>query len=69
MADRKQTPDVLGEILGGEPSALAAAPPPKPKPAPRRRSEGTKSTGSTQATRRPRARQQTWEYMEVVFRD
>jgi hypothetical protein len=69
MADRKQTPDVLGEILGGEPAAPAAAATPKPKPAPRRKAPAKKSTEPTVATRRRRAKQQVWEYMEVVFRD
>lgn len=63
MAERKQTPDVLGEILGGEPSAPIPEPVPKPKPAPRRRSPTRTSS------RKPKAKFEAWEYMEVVFRD
>ena len=59
MASRRQTPDVLGEILGGEP----AAPPPAPKqPAKRRPS-------TREASRRSRAAQPRWEYMEIIYRD
>jgi hypothetical protein len=59
MATRKQTPDVLGEVLGGEPTP--------PKPAPRaepKRRPSTRTTRKRTAPKRPR-----WEYMEVVFRD
>jgi hypothetical protein len=63
MADRKQTPDVLGEILGGRAPEPVAAPPPKPPAAPKRKP----------ATRKPRQpakpKQDRWEYLEVVFRD
>lgn len=59
MASRKQTPDVLGEILGGEP----AAPPPAPKQ-PAKRKPSTR-----QASRRSRAAQPRWEYMEIIYRD
>ena len=63
MADRKQTPDILGEILGGEssppPSTLKGTPEPevKPKPAGRK------------PRRRTKPKQQKWEYREVVFRN
>jgi hypothetical protein len=63
MADRKQTPDILSEVLGGEARAPEPAPVPEPKPAPRRRS----STGKT--GRRSKPKPPRWEYMEVVFRD
>jgi len=59
MATRKQTPDVLGEVLGAEPAP--------PKPAPRaepKRPPPTRTTRKRTAPKRPR-----WEYMEVVFRD
>lgn len=69
MADRKQTPDVLGEILGGEPAAPVAAPPAKPKPTSRRKAPAAKSTEPAKTTQRRRAKRQAWEYMEVVFRD
>jgi hypothetical protein len=62
MAPRKQTPDVLSEILGGEP---APAPPPAPQPqaAPRPKRAPAAASG------RSRTRKPAWEYMEVVFRD
>jgi hypothetical protein len=63
MADRRQTPDILGEILGGEPSVPEPPPAPEPKPAPRPRQAARKSS------RRSRSRQQQWEYVEVVFYD
>lgn len=60
MSSRKQTPDVLGDILGGEPAAVP--PTADPKPAPPR--------PATKRQRRPRKPKQVrWEYMEVVFRD
>jgi hypothetical protein len=63
MATRKQTPDVLSEILGGEPSLPATGPAAKTEPAPAKRSPGR------QSTRQPRAKDSRWAYMEVVFRD
>jgi len=67
MADRKQTPDILGEILGGEASTTTPAPAADPKavskPAPERKSPPRKSS------RRTKPKLQQWEYMEVVFRD
>lgn len=63
MADRKQTPDVLGEILGGGAPQSRSTPAPQPAATPKRRP----------ATRKPRQpakpKQAKWEYMEVVFRD
>lgn len=59
MASRKQTPDVLGEILGGEPAA--------PRPAPKQSAKRRPSTGA--ASRRSRAAQPRWEYMEIIYRD
>ena len=59
MATRRETPDVLSQILGGEP----ATPQPTPRAEPKR----------TPSTRRPRRKaapkRPRWEYMEVVFRD
>lgn len=67
MASRKETPDVLSEILGGEPAAPAkasAAPPmPEAAPPPKRRAPAQRS-------RRPsKPKVQSWEVREVVFRD
>ena len=75
MTTRKQTPDVLSEILGGEPSAPVTRPAAKtesaakpelaakPEPAPAKRSP------RRQSTRQPQAKDAKWAYMEVVFRD
>jgi hypothetical protein len=67
MASRKETPDVLSEILGGEPAApppAAEAPQkPKPKAPPKRRPPAKRPS------RPSRAKRQSWEYREVVFRD
>ncbi len=63
MADRKQTPDVLSEILGGGSPEPMASPPPEPPTKPKRKPAARKP-------RQPaRPKQARWEYMEVVFRD
>ena len=69
MAPRKQTPDVLSEILGGEPSAPAAGPVSKPVPAPKPEPAPKRKPPRRQSSRQSRARHPKWEYMEVVFRD
>jgi len=67
MAERKQTPDILSEILGGEASSTSSTaaeiPETAPKPAPRSKSPSRKPSRPTP----PKA--QAWEYMEIVFRD
>lgn len=63
MADRKQTPDVLSEILGGGVPEPVAPPPAVPPAAPKRKPAARKP-------RQPsRPKHAKWEYMEVVFRD
>ena len=68
MSDRKQTPDVLGDILGGEPVApppsVATKAEPAPAAKPARRKPAAKRSGRQTRSRKPK-----WEYMEVVFRD
>ena len=59
MATRKQTPDVLGEVLGGEPT------PPKPAP----RAEPRRAPSPRRTRKRTTPKRPQWEYMEVVFRD
>ena len=63
MANRKQTPDVLGDLLGGGQMTPEAAPAPKPKPAARRKAPAQRSR------RRSKPKPPQWEYMEVVLRD
>jgi hypothetical protein len=62
MAPRKQTPDVLSEILGGEPAPASPA-------APRRQAAPQSKRAPAAATGRSPARKPAWEYMEVIFRD
>jgi len=62
MAPRKKTPDVLSEILGGEPA-------PAPPAAPRRQAAPQSKRAPAAATGRSPARKPAWEYMEVIFRD
>ncbi len=62
MVSRKQTPDVLSEILGGEPVPTPPAPATPAKPKAR--------SAPASRPRRPAGPKKTrWEYMEVVFRD
>lgn len=67
MASRKETPDVLSEILGGEPAvsqpAPAARPKAKPKAPPKRRAPAKR------ASRPSKPKRQIWEYQELIFRD
>lgn len=62
MAPRKQTPDVLSEVLGGEPT-------PAPRPARTPRATAPAKRALTEASGRSPTRKAAWEYMEVVFRD
>jgi hypothetical protein len=63
MTRRKQTPDILDEILGGETSIPQPRATPAPKTSPRTKRTAPKSS------RPPTPPQQQWEYMEVVFHD
>ena len=67
MANRKETPDVLSEILGGEPApsptAPAVVPEARPQAAPKRRAPAKTTRGASKPKR------QQWEYQEVIFRD
>ena len=71
MADRKQTPDILGEILGGEAGKVPPAPTPAPAPEPKPASRTPAARKSPPRRTRSRAKPmpKPWEYMEVVFRD
>jgi hypothetical protein len=69
MSTRKQTPDVLSEILGGESSVTATDPAATPQPAPKPEPAPAKKSPRRPATRQPRAKDAKWAYMEVVFRD
>lgn len=68
MADRKQTPDILTEIMSGTPAApsqksVELNPPPDPKPA-----RSSKRVGRTPAS--PKIdKVNLWEYQLVSFQD
>ena len=73
MSNRKETPDVLGEILGGAsaPATTAApAPPVKPTKTDKAKS-ATKSrtNNSSRTARRVTNKPPIWKYMSVRFRD
>jgi hypothetical protein len=65
MANRKQTPDVLAEVLGGESTALEIE-----KIAPAARPRAPKTTPpQPQAPKKEKAKKQDWEYLVVSFQD
>ena len=70
MSNRKETPDLLGEILNGSAKPAASAqvePKAKANPSPKPTKSQTLSKPKREtATRKPSSR---WEYMEVVFRE
>lgn len=69
MADRKQTPDILGEVLGGEPEAPLPAPPPEPQPAAKPEAAPKRRAPARRSGQRRKAKPVRWEYLEILFRD
>ena len=80
MSSRKQTPDVLGALLGGmAESESAPSPAPAPVPPKKRTTTPRKSAAPAAATATATVKAETnqaeqpdtpqWEYLEVVFRD
>ena len=69
MADRKQTPDVLGDLLGGGEITSQPAPAPQPVPAPKPKPATRRKSSAQRSRRRTKEKPPRWEYMEVVFRD
>lgn len=73
MSNRKETPDVLGEILGGAPAATpAATSTPTVKPITSTKAKATKTNranGAKSTTRKATKKQPIWAYMAVRFRD
>ena len=66
MSDRKETPDLLGDILSPQPTSTAQSHPettPTPKPA------ATAKPRKESKKRSSRSTVQQWEYREVVFRE
>jgi hypothetical protein len=62
MADRKQTPDVLADVLGG------AAPQQAPAPEPPGGRKSSRRTGTRKRTTRS-AKKEKWEYLLVSFQE
>lgn len=80
MPERKETPDVLGDLLNVSAAAESAAPPAAPvpvaRPKPQRKPASSRAQAKPAATpaAAPPARPQPpqapqWEYREVVFRE
>ncbi len=75
MSNRKETPDVLGEILNATPTPATTAPAAIPvklasAPAPRPRTAGARASSGVNPSKTKRsARPSQWEYMSVRFRD
>ena len=68
MSDRKQTPDILSEMLGGEsPPSPAAAPKEKLPTAAAQRRTSKPKRASPSKRRTPKPTQ--WEYMVVSFQE
>ena len=63
MAGRKQTPDVLSDVLGDVPQTPQTRTAPEPKPVAKRKPKPQRSSPSSRS-QKPR-----WEYREIVFRD
>jgi hypothetical protein len=62
MADRKQTPDVLADVLGGAAPQQAPAPEPSEERKPNRRTSPRKRTPRS-------AKKENWEYLLVSFQE
>ena len=65
MSDRKQTPDILAEMLGGETPTEPPAPPPTPKAAKR----AAKPRKASSKDKRQSAKPMAWEYSVVSFQE
>ena len=63
MVDRKQTPDVLADILGG-----ASAQTPASEPTPAVEKKQSRRTSARKRTTRA-AKKENWEYLLVSFQD
>lgn len=70
MSDRKETPNLLADLLGGAPAAESAPAPAAKSRAPRKRPAAPKAVAATLApVSPPPAPPAQWEYREVVFRE
>ncbi|MBX7233528.1 MAG: hypothetical protein K1X65_04030 [Caldilineales bacterium] len=82
MAERKETPDVLGEVLGSLTPPAEAAPPAAPVPPAAKRPRAAAKSKPAAAPTPPAAEteaqialpplfggRQQWEYLHIVFRD
>ena len=69
MNDRKQTPDILAEMLGGEIPTSPTQPPSSPPPAPANPRQVAKSRSVSHASKRSTKKPNTWEYQVVSFQE
>lgn len=70
MSSRKETPDVLGQVLSGGEQPPARPKTPKPSARPAARSpRGKKAAPSPVSAPGPSPVPAAWEYKEVVFRE
>lgn len=69
MNDRKQTPDILAEMLGGEIPASPAQSPSSPPPAPAKPRQTAKPRNASRNSKRPSTKLNTWEYKVVSFQE
>lgn len=68
MADRKQTPDILSEIMGAASSENQSPPPSKLKPVQATKAKASSPVGKTTQVRRADTKDK-WEYQLVSFQD
>lgn len=66
MSERKQTPDILGDVLGGTPQPSRT--PPDPKPASPKQARASQPKGASPARGRKMIPTQ-WEYKVVTFQN
>ena len=69
MSDRKQTPDILAEMLGGEMPAAPAPPASAPPPAPEKPKRAAKPRKTPATSSRQTGKLVTWEYKVVSFQE
>ena len=75
MSNRKETPDVLGEILSGPAKSTPSATPvpisvdPKAEPAPAPKATPSKTLSKPERRSTSSKQSVQWTYMEVIFRE
>ena len=69
MNDRKQTPDILAEMLGGEIPTSSTQSPSSPPSAPAKPQQAAKSRSASRSSKRTTTKSNTWEYKVVSFQE